>query len=63
MRAMLARAAKSISKFRQRDDGLAITEYGMLVAFIAFVLIAVVVMFGGGISSWFSSRTSNITTV
>lgn len=42
---------------------MSITEYGMLVAFIAFILIAVVVLFGGGIASWFGTRTSNITTV
>jgi Flp pilus assembly pilin Flp len=42
---------------------MSITEYGMLVAFIAFVLIAVVIVFGGGISSWFGTRTGNITTV
>ena len=43
--------------------GLAITEYGMLIALVALALIAVLTIFGGGISSWFSTKTGQITTV
>jgi Flp pilus assembly pilin Flp len=52
-----------VRAFLHAEHGLAITEYGMLVAFIALVLIAIVVVLGGGLSSWFASKTSNITTV
>ena len=55
-------AWRGLKRWRS-DEALAITEYGMLVAFIAIVLIAVVTVFGSQISSWFSARTGNITTV
>lgn len=55
--------AGQVRDFLRRDSALSITEYGMLVAFIALVLIAVVVVLGGGLSSWFGSKTGTITTV
>lgn len=45
------------------DRGLAITEYGMLIALVALALIAVLTIFGGSISSWFGVKTGQITTV
>ena len=52
---------------RMRDfgstEGIAITEYGMLIALVALALIAVLTVFGGGISSWFAAKTGQITTV
>lgn len=44
-------------------EGIAITEYGMLIALVALALIAVLTIFGGGISSWFAAKTGQITTV
>lgn len=44
------------------DEALAITEYGMLVALIAVILIAVVTIFGSQIASWFTARTTAVTT-
>jgi pilus assembly protein Flp/PilA len=49
--------------FLLRESAISITEYGMLVAFIAFVIIAVVVLFGSGMSAWFAGKTGTITTV
>lgn len=51
-----------IRKFFRNDSAIAVTEYGLLVALIAVALIAVVLIFGQNISSWFSSKTSQITT-
>lgn len=62
MVAGLIRRNSGLGRLLRRDDAIAITEYGMLVAFLALALIAVVVIFGGGISSWFASKTSTITT-
>lgn len=45
------------------DDGLAITEYGLLVALIVLMLIAVVSVFGGQIAAWFAAKTGAVTTV
>jgi Flp pilus assembly pilin Flp len=44
------------------SEGIAVTEYGMLIAFLAIVLIAVVVILGGGLSNWFADKTAQITT-
>jgi Flp pilus assembly pilin Flp len=44
-------------------EGIAITEYGMLIALIALALVAVLTIFGGGISTWFAAKTGQVTTV
>lgn len=44
-------------------DGIAITEYGMLIALVALALIAVLAIFAPGLSSWFALKTGQITTV
>jgi len=49
--------------FVKSDDAIAVTEYGLLVALIAVLLITVVSVFGSSIRSWFAARTSQITTV
>lgn len=49
--------------FLKSDEGIAVTEYGLLVALVAVLLIGVVTIFGSSIRSWFGARTSTITTV
>jgi pilus assembly protein Flp/PilA len=49
--------------FVKSDEGIAVTEYGLLVALVAVLLIGVVTIFGSSIRSWFGARTSTITTV
>lgn len=53
-----------LRRFRQfaAEDALAITEYGLLVALIVLMLIAVVSVFGGQISAWFAAKTGAVTT-
>ena len=53
---------RAVSRFVRSEQGIAVTEYGLLVALIAVLLIAVVMIFGSSIASWFSARTSVITT-
>ena len=43
------------------EEGIAITEYGLLIALVAILLIGVVTVFSSSISSWFSAKTSKIT--
>jgi pilus assembly protein Flp/PilA len=50
-------------RFVRSEDGIAVTEYGLLVALVAIALIAVVTLFGSQISTWFEAKTSQITTV
>ena len=60
---ILARVAARLRLFVRGDEALAITEYGMLVAFAALALIAVAAVFGNQISAWFAAKTGAITTV
>ena len=52
-----------VRRFVRDDEGIAVTEYGLLVALVAVLLIGVVTIFGSSIKSWFEARTSQITTV
>ena len=52
-----------IRSFLKADEAIAVTEYGLLIALVAIALIAVVTVFGNNISSWFSRKTQQITTV
>lgn len=49
--------------FLRSEEAIAVTEYGLLVALIAVLLIAVVMVFGSSIASWFQARASTITSV
>lgn len=59
----MRRFQHGINRFLRSDDGIAVTEYGLLVALVAVLLIGVVAIFGSSIKSWFEARTSTITTV
>ena len=50
-----------VRKFVKSDEGIAVTEYGLLIALVAVLLIGVVTIFGSSISSWFASKTNKIT--
>ena len=45
----------------QGEEGIAVTEYGLLIALVAVLLIGVVTIFGSSISSWFANKTNKIT--
>jgi len=59
----MQRVRTAIGRFVRDDNGIAVTEYGLLVALVAVLLIGVVTIFGSSIRSWFEARTSTITTV
>jgi Flp pilus assembly pilin Flp len=50
-------------KFIKGEEAIAVTEYGLLVALVAVLLIGVVAIFGSSIRSWFTARTGTITTI
>ena len=54
---------KAVTRFIKSDEGIAVTEYGLLVALVAVLLIGVVSIFGSSIKSWFAARTASITSV
>ena len=47
--------------FIRGEEGIAVTEYGLLIALVAVLLIGVVTIFGSSISSWFANKTNKIT--
>ena len=55
--------SRALRRFASSDDALAITEYALLVAFAAIIIVGVVAIFGSQIGNWFTNRTGNITTV
>jgi len=57
------RLTAGIRRFVRSEEGIAVTEYGLLVALVAVLLIGVVTIFGSSIASWFGARTNTITTV
>jgi pilus assembly protein Flp/PilA len=59
----MTRLVSGLRRFLRSEEGIAVTEYGLLVALIAVLLIGVVTVFGSSIRSWFAARTSTITTV
>ena len=54
---------RRVTTFVRSEEAIAVTEYGLLVALIALLLLGVVTVFGSSMRSWFASRTSTITTV
>lgn len=52
----------ALRKFIKNDEAIAVTEYGLLIALVAVALIAAVLLFGRNLSTWFGTKTSQITT-
>jgi Flp pilus assembly pilin Flp len=54
--------ARSLARALVRsDEAIAVTEYGLLIALVAVLLIGVVTLFGSSIASWFAAKTNKIT--
>lgn len=51
---------KRVRRFFREEDGAALAEYGILVAFIAVVAIVAVTFFGGKISGKFSEYANKL---
>jgi Flp pilus assembly pilin Flp len=52
----------AVRRFLRDESAIAVTEYGLLVALVAVLLIGAVAIFGSSISSWFKAKTETITT-
>ena len=50
-----------LRRFLRDESAIAVTEYGLLIALVAVLLIGVVTIFGSSISSWFANKTQTIT--
>jgi pilus assembly protein Flp/PilA len=57
--AAVARIALAARRFMKNEEGAALAEYGILVAFIAIVAITAVTFFGSKISAKFSQLATS----
>ena len=57
----MLKATNAIRRFASEEEGAALAEYGVLVAFIAIVAITAVTFFGSKISSKFSALATSFT--
>ena len=55
------RLAHRARDFLRSEEAIAVTEYGLLLALVALLLISVVAIFGNSIASWFSAKTNALT--
>lgn len=46
----------------REEDGIAVTEYGLLIAIVAVGLIAILRAFGTQLQAWFTRVTGQLTT-
>ena len=49
-----------MTRLPQKEEGQDLTEYALLVALIAIVVVAAVIIFGNAISSWFAGLSNKI---
>ena len=56
----MAHFGRGLRRFVSEDDGAALAEYGILVAFIAIVAITAVTFFGSQISAKFSQYANTL---
>ena len=54
-------ASPRMRQLLRDESAIAITEYGLLIALVAVLLIGVVSVFSSSISSWFAAKTNKIT--
>ena len=57
---MLAQIMQWLAGFRQSEKGQDLTEYALLVALIAIVVVLAVTFFGNEVSSFFSSLGATV---
>jgi len=60
MKMLLELYAWLMTRLPQKEEGQDLTEYALLIALIAIVVVAAVAIFGGAVSSWFASLGSKI---
>ena len=57
----MKRLATAARHFLKDEKGIAVTEYGLLVALIAIALVVVVKAYGSELAAWFKKVTDSIT--
>jgi Flp pilus assembly pilin Flp len=58
----MKRVLETGRRFVREEDGIAVTEYGMLVAVVAVGLLFVVKVFGPKLADWFTKSTDKFLT-
>jgi pilus assembly protein Flp/PilA len=52
----------AVRSFFENEDGLAVTEYGLLLALVAVAVVAVIKLFGTQLSTSFSASATKVAT-
>ena len=58
----MKRMTDAARRFLSDERGIAVTEYGLLVALIAVALVVVVKAYGADLAAWFKKSTGTVTT-
>jgi Flp pilus assembly pilin Flp len=56
----MSKITTAVRRFVKDEQGISVTEYGLLIAFVAVALIAVVTMAGSRISTFFDNNLSTL---
>ena len=57
----MKRIAEVTRRFLKDEEGIAVSEYGLLVGLVAVGLVAVLTVFRDNLKTWFGSITSQLT--
>lgn len=57
----MSKLANAVRRFAKDEQGISVTEYGLLIAFVAVALIIVVTLAGNEISKFFSKNLASLT--
>lgn len=57
----MSHVASMVRRFAKDEDGIAITEYGILLALLAVILIVAVNAFGAEFTGWWNANVLGVT--
>jgi pilus assembly protein Flp/PilA len=57
----MSKITSAVRSFVKDEQGISVTEYGLLIAFVAVALIAVVTLAGSKISTFFDTNLTKLT--
>ena len=57
----MSHVATMVQRFMKEEDGIAITEYGILLALLAVILIVAVNAFGSEFTTWWNTNVLGVT--
>lgn len=59
----MRRIKEAVQRFARNEEGVVVTEYGMLIVVVVIGMAVVLYAFRGKISTWFSSIATNLNNI